>query len=589
MAKGFAVVRGVGLSVALALSGAGIAAAQPRSVVEIEAPTPELADSVRAVLPERDRPQTRFAAERLADEAAGLARQVLRAEGYFAGSAEADVTEDPLRPVVRIEPGPRGRFTTPSVVVQGVDTAPLTALAAQTIVPGAPARTADVLKAEAAVFEALLAQGYLEAKRAPRGVVFDHATGEMAVRLAFDPGPLVRLGQLTTPVGAPLSANALASYRDWQVGATASPDDLTTVRTRLLRTGAFRRVETRLAEPSPDGRPRDVVVLLEPAAHRTLELGASWSTTEGFGADLAWTGRNLAREAETWSLSATLASQSQALGFSLARPNGAGHGRLARLSARLAREDLGPFRRQGLALGYSAEAEPPRRLGLEWAASYGADLSFDAFDRAEGLERALVLSGFAALRAEAVDNPLDSRRGFSAGVRLEPAVSTGQASTAFARLLGDVRAFHTPSDGPVTFAARGRAGWVSPLLGGADDLPLDRLFYAGGGGSVRGFGFNAIAPERPASSGTPPGGQGVLELSFETRWRLPRGFGLVAFTDAGTAFDDLAGAGQWRAGAGFGLRYDLGFAPLRLDLATPLNRRPNEERVAVYLSIGQAF
>jgi translocation and assembly module TamA len=42
-------------------------------------------------------------------------------------------------------------------------------------------------------------------------------------------------------------------------------------------------------------------------------------------------------------------------------------------------------------------------------------------------------------------------------------------------------------------------------------------------------------------------------------------------------------------GVGAGVRYDLGFGPLRLDIATPLNRREGDGPVQVYISIGQAF
>ena len=42
-------------------------------------------------------------------------------------------------------------------------------------------------------------------------------------------------------------------------------------------------------------------------------------------------------------------------------------------------------------------------------------------------------------------------------------------------------------------------------------------------------------------------------------------------------------------GAGVGIRYNLGFAPLRLDLGFPLNRREGDAPFQVYVSIGQSF
>jgi translocation and assembly module TamA len=42
-------------------------------------------------------------------------------------------------------------------------------------------------------------------------------------------------------------------------------------------------------------------------------------------------------------------------------------------------------------------------------------------------------------------------------------------------------------------------------------------------------------------------------------------------------------------GVGVGGRFYTNFGPIRLDVATPINRRPGESRVSVYVSIGQAF
>jgi translocation and assembly module TamA len=42
-------------------------------------------------------------------------------------------------------------------------------------------------------------------------------------------------------------------------------------------------------------------------------------------------------------------------------------------------------------------------------------------------------------------------------------------------------------------------------------------------------------------------------------------------------------------GVGVGGRFYTNFGPIRLDFATPVNRRLGESRFSVYVSIGQAF
>ena len=68
------------------------------------------------------------------------------------------------------------------------------------------------------------------------------------------------------------------------------------------------------------------------------------------------------------------------------------------------------------------------------------------------------------------------------------------------------------------------------------------------------------------------------------------GLSLVPFLDAGTVDDGTTPQFQrLRFGAGLGLRYQTGFGPIRLDVGTPLGRRPGESPVAVYVALGQAF
>jgi translocation and assembly module TamA len=161
--------------------------------------------------------------------------------------------------------------------------------------------------------------------------------------------------------------------------------------------------------------------------------------------------------------------------------------------------------------------------------------------------------------------------------------------------LAEARAYASPGaaddarSARATFAGRLKLGWVEPVYGEARDLPLDRLFYAGGGGSVRGYGFRTIFPAADAARAIPPGGRGLIETSVEARLRVAQNWGLAAFVDGATVFDDATTAPGMRFGAGLGVRYDLGFAPLRLDVAFPIDRRPQDASAAVYLSLGQAF
>jgi translocation and assembly module TamA len=120
-----------------------------------------------------------------------------------------------------------------------------------------------------------------------------------------------------------------------------------------------------------------------------------------------------------------------------------------------------------------------------------------------------------------------------------------------------------------------------------DQIAPSRRFYAGGGGSVRGYAYQKLGPLDP--EGDPVGGRSLNEGSAEVRYRFGN-FGVVGFVDAGQAYEStMPKFSDLRIGAGIGARYYTNFGPLRVDLATPINRRPGEGRFNVYVSIGQAF
>ena len=120
-----------------------------------------------------------------------------------------------------------------------------------------------------------------------------------------------------------------------------------------------------------------------------------------------------------------------------------------------------------------------------------------------------------------------------------------------------------------------------------NDLAPSRRYYAGGGGSVRGFGYQELGPRAP--DGRPVGGRSFNEFAVEARYRFGN-FGIVPFLDAGQVYEEsLPQLSRIRFGAGIGGRFYTNFGPMRLDIATPIARKPGESKVALYISIGQAF
>ena len=149
--------------------------------------------------------------------------------------------------------------------------------------------------------------------------------------------------------------------------------------------------------------------------------------------------------------------------------------------------------------------------------------------------------------------------------------------------------YYQPVSERLVVAGRAKFGTITGT--GISDIAPSRRLYAGGGGSVRGYGYQQIGPQDDL--GDPTGGRSLSEFSLEARYRtglLGGAISIVPFIDAGTvANDSTPGLSDMQYGAGIGVRYHTSFGPLRVDLATPINPRPDDDRIAVYISLGQAF
>jgi translocation and assembly module TamA len=105
---------------------------------------------------------------------------------------------------------------------------------------------------------------------------------------------------------------------------------------------------------------------------------------------------------------------------------------------------------------------------------------------------------------------------------------------------------------------------------------------------VRGYAYQAVGPR--FADNTPEGGLSLFEGSLELRQRLTQQWGLAAFVDAGAAGTTVTpDFSHPDIGVGAGVRYNAGFGPIRLDIATPLYRRRGDSPIQLYISIGQSF
>jgi translocation and assembly module TamA len=251
------------------------------------------------------------------------------------------------------------------------------------------------------------------------------------------------------------------------------------------------------------------------------------------------------------------------------------------LNAELVNENPDAFERQAISgsLGIS------RPLGKTFSFSAGVSGEYSSIKDNDS-EDEFALFGFPiSLKHDTTKDLLDPKNGFRNEILVTPYTTAVGPGGDFTRIKVGSRGYFKITESVVL---AGRALIGSIFGASTEDIPADKRFFSGGGGSVRGYAFQNVGPLN--NEDDPIGGRSVVEVGAEIRFRY-KDFGLVPFIDGGNVFDnetpEIDEKLQW--GVGLGIRYYSKLGPLRLDLAVPINKRNSDDPVAFYISIGQAF
>ena len=540
--------------------------------------------------------RSRFEARRRAEEAGDDAAVVLRSEGYYDYVITPDLSDgDPPKPIVRIDPGPRSVIAAPSITWSGAPPEPevqADAVAAIKLKPGAPGRAADVVAAEGRIVGAVQKAGYADAEPEPREVTVDHADRSVTPTFKIASRARVKLGGVKVETTGRTNPKWVAYLAPWKAGQIYAPDRVAELERRLLDTGVYNSVTVSLAPAADPQGLRPVIVSLADRAPAAVALGGSYSTSEGAGVNGRLSIYNRLRRADTITLSAQYARILKRVDAELTLPHWRSPQHTLRIGATAYKDDTNAFEEKDI----GAHIDLEHRFAKTSFFTYGlaADYSNDAEERlvngqGVGLRRKLaLLTGLARLSLDRTDDPLNPTHGWKFDGRIEPTLGAGDSTLIYSKVQAQASTYLSfGKTASTVLAARLRLGSI--LSGDATpDLPASRRFFSGGGDSVRGYPYQGVGPRFPDNK--PVGGESLAEASFEVRQHVMSKLGAVGFLDLGSVgaekYPDFK---SFSAGAGVGVRYDLGFAPLRADIGFPLNRRAGDAPFQVYISIGQSF
>jgi translocation and assembly module TamA len=550
-----------------------------------------------------------------------LLGDILRTYGYYAGDvvrqlsggrragsngAEADEAAEAAarEPSVRFDilPGPRYRFG--RIDLGGLPALPepdaSRLIAAFGIQSGDPLFADRIVERELELRVALGESGYPFAEVAEPELLIDHAREEGDLTLDVAPKGKYVFGEVVSNDPRFLSGRHLGRIARFDPGDVFQQSLETDLRRAIIATGLVSSVtvtprETRAPQ---DGQPGEVAldVEMERAPLRTIAGAIGYGTEDGLKVEGRWEHRNLFPPEGALRLRGILGTREALASVGIRRNNFRGRDQV--LTVDLFASDITTLAVDSRGFGTRATFEKVSNILFQKEFSWqaGGELLYSdernrlARNSTITLPRRTFLIGglFGSVTLDESDDLLDPNEGYRATLFLAPEVSrSGGTESFYLRAQADASVYK--SVGSTVIAGRVRAATIQGAE--LDRIAPSRRLYGGGGGSVRGYGFQGVGPRNDRGEAT--GGASLLEASIEARIQTPLFDGaveVVPFLDAGTV--SLGSTPDFRFvrfGAGVGLRYKTTFGPIRIDVATPLNPTEFDSPVVVYVSLGQAF
>ena len=534
----------------------------------------------------------------------------LYTEGYYGGSIsilidgreagqlapDADLP-DPAGVLISVDPGPQFRFGRAEIGNRAPPTDdPDDFVAApedEGFASGEVARSGAIKRAGRLSVEAWRQQGHAKARIADRRIEAAHDRNILDAILTIRPGQKAYYGPVTVEGNDRMDPDFIAYMADLPEGGEYDPDDIKKAEERLARLGVFASARAKEAEEIGPGGALPISFIVQERLTRRFGIGGTLSTVDGAGVQAFWLHRNLFGRAERLRLEGTVSNignslDPDALTYKVAAtfikpgvftPDTNFEATIAGI-----RENLEAYRRTAV----TANAGFTHLITDNLAARMMLTAEHARFNDPVFGKREFMTAGvLGGVTWDSRDYKIDATEGYYADVEVEPFHEFNFGNTA---VRGTVEArIYRAFDAQKRFVLAGRlkAGFLagSPIA----QTPPDKLFFAGGGGSVRGYAYRNIGIVTPA--GTVTGGRSLVEGSAEIRTKINDAFGAVAFVDFGNVgsnpFPDFAQ--KTRVGVGAGIRYYTGLGPIRLDVAIPLNKAAGDPDFAVYVGIGQAF
>ena len=448
-----------------------------------------------------------------------------------------------------------------------------------------PAHASTISNAEVKLISQLANIGYPFAKTRHRSITINEQTHTMDVTLELDIGPITYFGAVYVQGLKRLNPSYVFDDVPWTKGSVFSATKVDKLRRILMQSNLFASVE--VTPQTTDAKNGELPIRVQVIENKRqyVGFGARYASSEGSSIKAFWGNRNLFGNGEKLDLTGQLGRIKSVVETTLTTPHflRPDQSLITSLSGGVDRPEA--YTKHGI----SALTQLSRQISETWTAGYGVAYGVSRV-KTEGISQKYNLPSFPMdLSYSTINNILDPTHGIKAQWSLVPYPQILGGQTNFARVFLR-QIFHQPLTAHDTAVFSGYVNLGFMPGGNRNLVPPDKLFYAGGSSSVRGYAYQMAGPLD--SNNNPLGGASAFETGVELLTKISHDVGIATFVDAGTVYNKsyptFSNALFWSVGGG--LRYYTSIGPLRLDIAFPTKRRPGiDDPYQIYAGIGQSF
>lgn len=447
-----------------------------------------------------------------------------------------------------------------------------------------PAMAQSMSRAYQQLRKSILDQGYVFCQVSKPVIIVNHDRNWVDLQILVHLGPKARFGQVKIHGLQTIKAGYVREKIPWSKGETYQPELTRDLKKSLIRTELFSSVIIEHAKKLNSDGSLPLTIEVSERPHHEISAGLRYDTDIGFGTRVSWEDKNLFGRAEDFRVYSQLSQDLQEINANLRLPQFFGPDKSLSAQGIFKREDTEAYTGRSAQLSLRVE----KKISEDLTAGAGLAYKISHLENNDS-EHFHLISWPLLLDYDTRNAVLNPSSGGQLKVQMTPFTEIISKNISFLKAsLAGKWFYPLLGDKDLVWAVRSRIGSISGASN--SDVPADERFYCGGGGSIRGYPYQEIGPYE---EGDPIGGRSLIEISNELRWQWSRHLGSAVFLDMGNAYahnlPDLSD--KFYFGAGLGLRYFTSIAPLRLDIAFPINEDEDMDipSCQFYISIGQAF